>query len=49
MTAVAEGVEQQAEATEMQASGCRYAQGYLMGAPMALAQFEQVMRASAGT
>jgi EAL domain-containing protein (putative c-di-GMP-specific phosphodiesterase class I) len=44
MTAVAEGIEEPAEAAEMQACGCRFGQGYLMGRPMAVEQFEQAMR-----
>jgi diguanylate cyclase (GGDEF)-like protein/PAS domain S-box-containing protein len=44
MTAVAEGIEEPAEAAEMQACGCRFGQGYLMGRPMAVEQFEQAMQ-----
>jgi diguanylate cyclase (GGDEF)-like protein len=44
MTAVAEGIEEPAEAAEMQACGCRFGQGYLMGRPMPVTQFEQAMR-----
>jgi EAL domain-containing protein (putative c-di-GMP-specific phosphodiesterase class I) len=34
MTTVAEGIEEQAVADQLQAMGCTYAQGYLYGRPM---------------
>jgi EAL domain-containing protein (putative c-di-GMP-specific phosphodiesterase class I) len=44
MTAVAEGIEQPAEAAEMKAWGCSFGEGYLMGRPMPVEQFEHAVR-----
>ena len=45
-TVVAEGVEEEAQASFLRGLGCHQAQGYLYARPMAAADFAAVMRAS---
>ena len=44
LTVTAVGVEEASQLASLRASGCRFAQGYLLSAPVALAEAEVLLR-----
>jgi diguanylate cyclase (GGDEF)-like protein/PAS domain S-box-containing protein len=49
LTAIAEGVETEAQKEFLQRNGCPTWQGFLLGVPVCAATFDELLRASAGT